>query len=98
MHNIVILPAMAVVVYCISKWMLMTSDSCVDFLFYFLTIQVKLFFESIKEHASEVRSHQFALDNLQKNIRWMQRNLETLKNCLSKKQYSWQKKNLSLLF
>ncbi|XP_019722472.1 endoplasmic reticulum aminopeptidase 2 [Hippocampus comes] len=50
--------------------------------------EVKMFFESIREHASEVRSPQFALDNLQKNVRWMQRNLETLKNCLSEKKYS----------
>ncbi|XP_061624083.1 endoplasmic reticulum aminopeptidase 2 [Phyllopteryx taeniolatus] len=47
--------------------------------------EVKLFFESIKEHASQVKGPQLALDNLQKNVRWMQRNLETLKNCLNEK-------------
>ncbi|XP_037115815.1 endoplasmic reticulum aminopeptidase 2 [Syngnathus acus] len=47
--------------------------------------EVKLFFESIREDASQVKSPQLALDNLQKNVLWMQRNLETLKNCLNEK-------------
>ncbi|XP_047236213.1 endoplasmic reticulum aminopeptidase 2-like [Girardinichthys multiradiatus] len=45
--------------------------------------EVQQFFESIKEQASQLRATQIALDNLQKNIRWVQRNLETLRNWLS---------------
>nr|XP_061803918.1 endoplasmic reticulum aminopeptidase 2-like [Nerophis lumbriciformis] len=56
--------------------------------------EVKLFFESIKEHASQFKGPQLALENLQKNVRWMQRNLETLKNCVSEKYNSRQKKEL----
>uniref|UniRef100_A0A672YSY3 Aminopeptidase n=1 Tax=Sphaeramia orbicularis TaxID=375764 RepID=A0A672YSY3_9TELE len=44
---------------------------------------VNLFFESIKEQISELRAVQIALDNVQKNIRWMQRNLEPLQNWLN---------------
>ncbi|XP_072244138.1 endoplasmic reticulum aminopeptidase 2 [Leuresthes tenuis] len=44
--------------------------------------EVQLFFESIKEQASQLRVTQMALDNMQKNIRWFQRNLETLSNWL----------------
>ncbi|XP_053182011.1 endoplasmic reticulum aminopeptidase 2 [Scomber japonicus] len=46
---------------------------------------IKLFFESIKEQASQLRATQLALENVQKNIRWMQRNLETLRNWLNEK-------------
>ncbi|MEQ2239505.1 hypothetical protein ILYODFUR_005125, partial [Ilyodon furcidens] len=45
--------------------------------------EVQQFFESIKEQASQLRATQIALDNLQKNIRWVQRNLETLRNWLN---------------
>uniref|UniRef100_A0A8C4I597 Aminopeptidase n=1 Tax=Dicentrarchus labrax TaxID=13489 RepID=A0A8C4I597_DICLA len=45
---------------------------------------VQLFFESIKEQASQLRATQVALDNMQKNLRWFQRNLETLRNWLNK--------------
>ncbi|XP_054628263.1 endoplasmic reticulum aminopeptidase 2 [Dunckerocampus dactyliophorus] len=47
--------------------------------------EVKLFFESIKEQASQLRAPQIALDNMKKNILWMQRNLETLKNWLTER-------------
>ncbi|XP_023269255.1 endoplasmic reticulum aminopeptidase 2-like [Seriola lalandi dorsalis] len=42
--------------------------------------EVRLFFESIKEQTSQLRATQIALDNVQKNVRWIQRNLETLRN------------------
>lgn len=45
--------------------------------------EVQLFFESIKEQASQLRATQVALDNVQKNVRWVQRNLETLRNWLN---------------
>lgn len=45
--------------------------------------QMQLFFESIKEQISELRAVQIALDNVQKNICWMQRNLEPLRNWLN---------------
>uniref|UniRef100_A0A4W6GA61 Aminopeptidase n=1 Tax=Lates calcarifer TaxID=8187 RepID=A0A4W6GA61_LATCA len=45
--------------------------------------EVQSFFESIKEQASQLRATQVALDNLQKNVRWVQRNLETLRNWLN---------------
>uniref|UniRef100_A0A672YSZ3 Aminopeptidase n=1 Tax=Sphaeramia orbicularis TaxID=375764 RepID=A0A672YSZ3_9TELE len=47
------------------------------------TFSMQLFFESIKEQISELRAVQIALDNVQKNIRWMQRNLEPLQNWLN---------------
>ncbi|XP_077571154.1 endoplasmic reticulum aminopeptidase 2-like [Stigmatopora nigra] len=50
--------------------------------------EVKLFFESIREHSSQFKGPQLALDNLQNNVRWMQRNLGTLKNCVSQKNNS----------
>ena len=50
--------------------------------------QVQMFFNSIKEQASQLRATQVALDNLQKNVRWCQRNLETLRNWLTK-QMKW---------
>uniref|UniRef100_A0A667YCK6 Aminopeptidase n=1 Tax=Myripristis murdjan TaxID=586833 RepID=A0A667YCK6_9TELE len=43
---------------------------------------VQLFFESIKEQASQLRATQVALDNVQKNVLWVQRNLGTLRNWL----------------
>ncbi|XP_073321593.1 endoplasmic reticulum aminopeptidase 2 [Pagrus major] len=45
---------------------------------------VQLFFESIKEQALQLRATQVALDNVQKNVRWFQRNLETLRGWLNK--------------
>uniref|UniRef100_G3P5P3 Aminopeptidase n=1 Tax=Gasterosteus aculeatus aculeatus TaxID=481459 RepID=G3P5P3_GASAC len=45
---------------------------------------VQSFFESIKEQASQLRASQVALDNVQKNVRWFQRNLETMRNWLNK--------------
>uniref|UniRef100_A0A3B3V5P3 Aminopeptidase n=1 Tax=Poecilia latipinna TaxID=48699 RepID=A0A3B3V5P3_9TELE len=45
--------------------------------------EVQLFFESIKEQSSQLRATQLALENVQKNIRWVQRNLETLRNWLN---------------
>lgn len=50
---------------------------------FFVCPQVQRFFESIKEQASELRATQVALDNVQKNVRWIQRNLETLRKWLS---------------
>ncbi|KAF6729730.1 Endoplasmic reticulum aminopeptidase 2 [Oryzias melastigma] len=44
---------------------------------------VQLFFESISEQASQLRATQIALDNVKKNIRWIQRNLETLRKWLN---------------
>uniref|UniRef100_A0A671VX51 Aminopeptidase n=1 Tax=Sparus aurata TaxID=8175 RepID=A0A671VX51_SPAAU len=43
-----------------------------------------LFFESIREQALQLRATQVALDNVQKNVRWFQRNLETLREWLNK--------------
>ncbi|CAJ1068862.1 endoplasmic reticulum aminopeptidase 2 [Xyrichtys novacula] len=40
---------------------------------------VQLFFESVKEQVSQLRATEIALDNVQKNVRWVQRNLETLR-------------------
>uniref|UniRef100_A0A7N6ADK8 Aminopeptidase n=1 Tax=Anabas testudineus TaxID=64144 RepID=A0A7N6ADK8_ANATE len=45
--------------------------------------EVQLFFESIKEQVSQLRATQVALDNVKKNVRWVQRNLEPLKNWLN---------------
>lgn len=44
--------------------------------------EVELFFESIKEQASQLRATQIALDNMKKNVRWVQRNLEVLRSFL----------------
>ncbi|XP_028661573.1 endoplasmic reticulum aminopeptidase 2-like [Erpetoichthys calabaricus] len=46
--------------------------------------EVKMFFESIKEHSSQLRATQMCLENIEKNIRWLERNLETLKTWLLK--------------
>uniref|UniRef100_A0A3Q3JAP8 Aminopeptidase n=1 Tax=Monopterus albus TaxID=43700 RepID=A0A3Q3JAP8_MONAL len=45
--------------------------------------EVQLFFESIKEQTSQLRTVQIALDNVRKNVRWVQRNLGTLRNWLN---------------
>lgn len=42
--------------------------------------QVQLFFESIKDQALQLSAIQLALDNLQKNIRWCERNIEILRD------------------
>lgn len=44
---------------------------------------VQLFFESIKDEASQLRVTRLALDNMKKNIYWIQRNLETLRKWLN---------------
>ncbi|XP_019956414.2 endoplasmic reticulum aminopeptidase 2 [Paralichthys olivaceus] len=44
--------------------------------------EVQSFFESIKEQSSQLRATQVALENMQKNVRWIQRNLATLRNWL----------------
>ncbi|MBN3319735.1 ERAP2 aminopeptidase, partial [Atractosteus spatula] len=46
--------------------------------------EVKLFFESIQEHSSQLRATQVALENLEKNIRWLERNLEPMRSWLLK--------------
>lgn len=45
--------------------------------------EVQLFFESIKEQSSQLRAAQVALENVQKNVRWFQRNIETLREWLN---------------
>ncbi|XP_007559396.1 endoplasmic reticulum aminopeptidase 2-like, partial [Poecilia formosa] len=45
--------------------------------------EVQQFFESIKEQTSQLRATQLALENVQKNIRWVQRNLGVLSNWLN---------------
>lgn len=44
--------------------------------------QVQMFFKSIKEQAAQLRATQLALDNMQKNIRWYETNIETLRTWL----------------
>lgn len=44
--------------------------------------QVRVFFESIHEQASQLRVTEVAMDNVQKNILWLQRNLGTLRSWL----------------
>ncbi|XP_041643413.1 endoplasmic reticulum aminopeptidase 2 isoform X2 [Cheilinus undulatus] len=46
---------------------------------------VQLFFESIKEQASQLRTTQIVLDNVQKNVRWVQRNLMPLRSWVYKR-------------
>ncbi|XP_074525912.1 endoplasmic reticulum aminopeptidase 2 [Halichoeres trimaculatus] len=41
--------------------------------------EVQLFFDSIKEQTSQLRATKIALENLEKNVRWVQRNLEPLR-------------------
>ncbi|KAK7934053.1 hypothetical protein WMY93_004949 [Mugilogobius chulae] len=45
---------------------------------------VQLFFESIKNESSQLRVTRLALDNVKKNVYWIQRNLGTLKNWLNR--------------
>nr|XP_048706529.1 endoplasmic reticulum aminopeptidase 2-like isoform X2 [Caretta caretta] len=40
--------------------------------------EVKLFFESVKEKVSQLRAPQIAVENIEKNIKWLDRNLVTL--------------------
>lgn len=44
---------------------------------------VELFFESIKDEASQLRVTRLALDNVKKNVYWIRRNLETLRKWLN---------------
>ncbi|XP_020388085.1 endoplasmic reticulum aminopeptidase 2 isoform X2 [Rhincodon typus] len=44
--------------------------------------EVELFFDSIKEHSSQLRCTQLALESIQKNIRWLERNLDVLRSWL----------------
>ncbi|XP_076006764.1 endoplasmic reticulum aminopeptidase 2 [Genypterus blacodes] len=44
---------------------------------------VQLFFESINEQASQLRATQVVLENVQKNVHWVQRNLGILRNWLN---------------
>ncbi|XP_064412789.1 endoplasmic reticulum aminopeptidase 2 [Latimeria chalumnae] len=44
--------------------------------------EVKLFFDSIKDQVSQLRATQIAVENIEKNIKWLERNLATLKNWL----------------
>lgn len=46
--------------------------------------EVQLFFESIKEQASQLRATQIVLDNVQKNVHWIERHLETLRLWVNK--------------
>ncbi|NXA49531.1 ERAP2 aminopeptidase, partial [Nothocercus julius] len=41
--------------------------------------EVKLFFQSAKEEVSQLRAPQIALENIEKNIRWLERNLAVLR-------------------
>ncbi|KAJ8005704.1 hypothetical protein DPEC_G00120680 [Dallia pectoralis] len=44
--------------------------------------EVREFFESIHEQGSQLRVTQISMDNIQKNILWLQRNLGTLRSWL----------------
>ncbi|XP_023658852.1 endoplasmic reticulum aminopeptidase 2 [Paramormyrops kingsleyae] len=44
--------------------------------------EVKAFFDSIREQSSQLRATQVALENVQKNIMWLERNLESLRTWL----------------
>ncbi|XP_010864060.3 endoplasmic reticulum aminopeptidase 2 [Esox lucius] len=44
--------------------------------------EVRVFFESIRKQGSQLRVMQVAMDNIQKNILWLQRNLGTLRSWL----------------
>lgn len=46
-------------------------------------VDVQLFFESIKDEASQLRVTRLALDNMKKNVYWIQRNLGTLRKWLN---------------
>ncbi|XP_064412808.1 endoplasmic reticulum aminopeptidase 2 isoform X2 [Latimeria chalumnae] len=41
--------------------------------------QVEIFFESIRDQGTQLRITQVVLESIQKNIRWMERNLKTLR-------------------
>ncbi|XP_025950772.2 endoplasmic reticulum aminopeptidase 2-like [Dromaius novaehollandiae] len=41
--------------------------------------EVKLFFQSVKEEVSQLRAPQIALENIEKNIRWLERNVAVLR-------------------
>lgn len=72
---------------CESHFFAEISVVCLSFVFVTVHVfdsQVQMFFDSIKEQASQLRAAQVALDNVQKNVRWFQRNLETLRNWLNK--------------
>ncbi|CAB1322060.1 unnamed protein product [Coregonus sp. 'balchen'] len=47
--------------------------------------EVRVFFESIHEQASQLRVTQVAIDNIQKNILWIERNLGTLRSWLNQR-------------
>lgn len=49
---------------------------------YVFNPQVQNFFKSIKEQALQLTATQLALDNMQKNIRWYETNIETLRTWL----------------
>ncbi|XP_062398899.1 endoplasmic reticulum aminopeptidase 2 [Sardina pilchardus] len=53
---------------------------------------IKDFFESIKDQSSQLRVTQVALENVEKNIMWLDRNLETLRTWLLKTLKTLQKK------
>ncbi|XP_067838981.1 endoplasmic reticulum aminopeptidase 2 [Heptranchias perlo] len=44
--------------------------------------EVEMFFDSIKEQTFQLRSTQLALETIQKNIRWLERNLDILRSWL----------------
>ncbi|KFV74064.1 Endoplasmic reticulum aminopeptidase 2, partial [Struthio camelus australis] len=44
--------------------------------------EVKLFFQSVKEEVSQLRAPQIALENIEKNIRWLERNVAVLRKWL----------------
>ncbi|NWX85202.1 ERAP2 aminopeptidase, partial [Nothoprocta pentlandii] len=45
--------------------------------------EVKLFFQSAKEEISQLRASQIALENIEKNIRWLERNVAVLRKWIS---------------
>ncbi|TNN35941.1 Endoplasmic reticulum aminopeptidase 2 [Liparis tanakae] len=45
---------------------------------------VQLFSESVRDQASQLRAARVTLDSVQNNVRWFQRNRETLRSWLSK--------------
>ncbi|XP_063051183.1 endoplasmic reticulum aminopeptidase 2 isoform X2 [Engraulis encrasicolus] len=53
---------------------------------------IKAFFESIKEQSSQLRVTQVAIENVEKNIMWLEKNVDTLRNWLTKTLTSLQKK------
>lgn len=53
---------------------------------------IKNFFESIKDQSSQLRVTQVALENVEKNIMWLEKNLEALRTWLIKTLTLLQKK------